>query len=101
MRTATPNASACLRVWQPSARDAYVKRGTSPGLAGPGRVPERRKIASMGVSRRQDDSRDDGSRPRLVDSDAETMRDLLRLGGGTPAPGRGERGRLRAAGAPG
>src|ERR1700682_2707823 len=50
----------------------------------------------MGVSRRQDDSRDDASRPRLVDSDAETMRDLLRLVEATPPLTGGERDRLSA-----
>jgi RNA polymerase primary sigma factor len=47
----------------------------------------------MGVSRRDDD---DATRPRLVDSDEETMRDLERLVAETPPLSGVDRGRLLA-----
>jgi DNA-directed RNA polymerase sigma subunit (sigma70/sigma32) len=56
----------------------HVKRGTLAAReSGLGRVWARRKIALMGVSRNQHEP-EHAPRPRLVDSDAETMRDLIR-----------------------
>jgi DNA-directed RNA polymerase sigma subunit (sigma70/sigma32) len=51
----------------------------------------RRKIALMGVSR---NSNDQAPRPKLVDSDAETMRDLMRQVEATRLLSRGEQEQL-------
>src|ERR1700693_2377068 len=94
-KSTIPNVSAKRFRMPPSmatlGAPRHVKRGTLARWGSLGTVWARRKIGCVGVSR---NSEEHAPRPRLVDSDAETMRDLMRQVDGTRPLGQGEQTQL-------